>query len=264
MEGTLLIDHFNTLLVGGAAVAANRLHQGLLHAGIDSRLWFASKEFVRQIIPSDLGPGVRPVPWPLPDESLGIKAHRISQQFLRKVQLRLLRSYYRRGKKRKHGGFLGVRQSIATPFDRMFFESDIIHFHWIGNLIDFPSFFHSMPAEKPLVWSLHDMNPMTGGCSHSGDCDGFTRWCGDCPILARPGPEDLSHQELKIKHTSLRDRNVFIVAPSYWMAGMAKRSSLFSKCQVEVIRNPIDTKHFFPVSCAGAVAKHVACRVHTT
>jgi glycosyltransferase involved in cell wall biosynthesis len=126
------------------------------------------------------------------------------------------------------------------------FDGDIVHFHWIGKLIDFPSFFPSMPMDRPLVWSLHDMNPMTGGCFHAMDCDGFTRMCGDCPVLARPGPRDMSYQEMAIKHAALRGRRVSVIAPSHWMAAKARKSSLFSQCSMAVIRNPIDTTAFYP------------------
>ena len=189
---------------------------------------------------------MRAAPWPLADASMAARANRIVHECFRKLQLRLLRSYYRRGRKRRGGGFVGVRQTIKTPFDPAIFDGDIVHFHWVGKLIDFPSFFESMPKERPLVWSLHDMNPMTGGCSHAGDCEGFARRCGDCPILARPGPSDLSNQELSIKHDALQGRRVFVIAPSHWMASMARKSSLFAGCSVSVIRNPIDTSGFYP------------------
>ena len=35
----------------------------------------------------------------------------------------------------------------------------IIHFHWINTFIDVPSFFKY--NKKPVVWTLHDMNPFT-------------------------------------------------------------------------------------------------------
>ncbi len=242
----MLIDHFNTLLSGGAAVAAKRLHLGLLEAGVESRLWYSSDGSRVKKSAIDFVAASNPAPWPLHDASFGLKLKRLANQVLKKIHLRLLRSYYRRGRRKKSGGFIGVRQSTATPYSPKFFEGDIVHFHWIGHLIDFPTFFESVPAGLPLVWSLHDMNPLTGGCSHAGDCEGFTRMCGDCPVLSRPGPRDLSHQELAIKHASLQGRNLSIIAPSQWMAGMAKRSSLFSHCPIKVIHNPVDTSAFFP------------------
>ena len=237
----MYIDHVNTLLSGGAAVAAQRLHRGLLAAGIGSRLWHSPLESA-----AEPAPGLFPTPWPLPDASSGARAIRIAQQLKDRIKLSCVRSYFRRGHRRKSGGFLGFRQAIRTPYEPKIFDGDIVHFHWVGKSIDFPSFFRTMPMDKPLVWSLHDMHPMTGGCSHAYNCVGFTRSCGDCPVLGKPSPHDLSYIELQLKHEALRGRPVSVIAPSHWMASMAKSSSLFRDCSIEVIRNPIDTNAFFP------------------
>jgi hypothetical protein len=112
----LLIDHFNTLLSGGAAVAAKRLHQGLLQSGVESRLWYASDSSRVKKSAIELVAGANPVPWPLHDSSFGVKLKRLARQGLKKIQLRLIRSYYRRGRRMKSGGFIGVRQSISPLF----------------------------------------------------------------------------------------------------------------------------------------------------
>ena len=39
--------------------------------------------------------------------------------------------------------------------------ADIIHLHWIGNFIDFSSFFKNI--SQPIIWTLHDINPITAG-----------------------------------------------------------------------------------------------------
>ena len=36
---------------------------------------------------------------------------------------------------------------------------------------------------KPVVWTLHDTWPFTGGCHHSVDCEKFHSDCGGCPQL---------------------------------------------------------------------------------
>ena len=52
-------------------------------------------------------------------------------------------------------------------------EIDVIHLHWVAKLIDYTSFFASVPDQFPIVWTLHDMNPFTGGCHYAGDCMHF-------------------------------------------------------------------------------------------
>lgn len=46
-------------------------------------------------------------------------------------------------------------------------NADIIHFHWVSGFLDWPSFFQH--NSKPIVWSLHDMNPFLGGFHYLDD-----------------------------------------------------------------------------------------------
>ena len=39
----MIVDHLNTVLRGGAFIAARRLHHALLQAGVASRFWHADK-----------------------------------------------------------------------------------------------------------------------------------------------------------------------------------------------------------------------------
>ena len=48
---------------------------------------------------------------------------------------------------------------------------------------------------KPVIWTMHDMWCMTGICHHAGDCRGYLKKCGNCPLLGkRGGDNDLSHK----------------------------------------------------------------------
>ena len=60
---------------------------------------------------------------------------------------------------------------------------DIIHLHFVAaHYVDY-SFFAK--AKKPVIWTLHDMNPFTGGCHYSGDCVQFEIDCHKCPQIWR-------------------------------------------------------------------------------
>lgn len=237
----MIVDHFNTFLTGGAAVAAGRLHAGLLHAGIDSRLWHAPGQS------SDAAEAMRPVPWPLPARSLADSLRMRLGRSVRALRLAAARQYHRRGRRRRFGAFVDARLASETPYDPSIFQGDIVHLHWIGQLIDYPSFFAAIPPGTPIVWTLHDMNPLTGGCSHAADCDGFTRGCGDCPILARPGPVDLSNAVFRVKQLAVRGTRLHLVAPSEWMAGRARQSGIVGDSPVHVIRHPLDLDAFVPL-----------------
>jgi glycosyltransferase involved in cell wall biosynthesis len=117
----------------------------------------------------------------------------------------------------------------------------------VADFIDYRSFFDSLPDELPIVWTLHDLNPFTGGCHYTGGCDNFTHQCGNCPQLARPGPTDLSYHTHAIKREVLHGRNLRLVAPGEWMREQCRRSSLFGQLEnIHTIHNGLDTAVFAP------------------
>jgi hypothetical protein len=59
--------------------------------------------------------------------------------------------------------------------------SDIYHLHWTNGLLNLGR--ASALRKTPVFWTLHDMNPFTGGCHHSFDCEGYTTDCSGCPAV---------------------------------------------------------------------------------
>lgn len=102
----------------------------------------------------------------------------------------------------------------------------VINLHWISRWIDLPSFFGSLPEGLPVVWSLHDMNPFTGGCHHAGECDRFTNHCGHCPQLKSPGARDDAFRYFQIKSRCYEGLNLHFVGNSEWTTAQARRSEL--------------------------------------
>ena len=41
---------------------------------------------------------------------------------------------------------------------------DLLNLHWTTGFVDVPSFYPAVATRTPIVWTLHDMNPFTGGC----------------------------------------------------------------------------------------------------
>lgn len=128
--------------------------------------------------------------------------------------------------------------------------TDILNLHWVAGFFDYRDFFRKLPAHLPVVWTLHDMNPFTGGCHFDGECGKFAARCGACPQLASNDPSDLSAQVWKRKReafSSLRSTERFhLVTPSRWLQGEVSRSTLMSKFRCTVIPNALDTEQFQP------------------
>jgi glycosyltransferase involved in cell wall biosynthesis len=125
------------------------------------------------------------------------------------------------------------------------FNPDIINLHWVCNgylQIETLSKFN-----KPLVWTLHDMWPFTGGCDYIRDCENFKESCGNCPQLLSGTSWDLSRWVWQRKHKAWGNLNLTIVATSSWMADCARASSLFKHLRVETVPLGLDTAKYRPI-----------------
>lgn len=126
---------------------------------------------------------------------------------------------------------------------------DIVNLHNIHEQMTF-SFLKRLPP-VPVVWTLHDLWPLTGGCCYPYDCDHYIGGCNDqCPQIETPGEMLVSpHEEWKkrqeffVKHTG----QVALVCPSQWLAGVAKKR-LGEAIRVECIPYSLDLNAFVPVT----------------
>ena len=224
---------------GGAALAAHRLHDGL-----NARGDAASTMFVA--LANHPGADVREFnpAWPAP-RGLGRTLFRAGRRWQRNV--------------RSVDGPLFSQEWTAFgryPMTQLP-PADVYHLHWTADLVDF-RMLPALARRAPMVWTLHDMNPFTGGCHYDLHCGRFTTRCGECPILTAPAPDDASaavlRRKAKILDAMPADR-LTVVAPSRWMAAGSRRSRAFGRFDVRVIPNGIDLETFCPVDREAARAR---------
>ena len=128
-------------------------------------------------------------------------------------------------------------------------DNDVLQLHWISQFVDYRAFFASLPPGKPLVWTMHGMEALTGGCHYDGGCGKFTQECGACPQLGSRKEHDLTRKVWQRKRASYEKRRpdkFYLVSPSRWLRDEAKRSSLLSRFPCSVIPNGLDTEVFAP------------------
>jgi glycosyltransferase involved in cell wall biosynthesis len=151
--------------------------------------------------------------------------------------------------------FLSQRQKIVKQFDRvkeklecematlpfsnyqlhkhpMVQEADIINLHWIGGILDYPNFFEH--CQKPIVWTLHDMNPFQGLFHYREDQNRNSK------IIAH---FDSEMKQIKIRAIKLIKCGT-IVSPSKWLMGEVKKSDVFVDFKEEYIPNAINLELF--------------------
>lgn len=210
---------------GGAAAAAWRLHSGLLAEGVESGM------AVLETLGMGNAEGVQgPMGW----------SERLAHRFRKNVEIHGPRWRFPAVSGPFSPSWLGGR--MRRQIDA--FQPDVIHLHWINNGTLSVEAIASW--EVPVVWTLHDMWPLTGGCHYSGGCLRYAAWCGQCPILGSRQENDVSSQLIKRKSAAWENLNLHLVAPSEWMAACARRSRLFQNRPIEVIPYGVDTEIFSP------------------
>lgn len=207
----------------GADMAAIRLHQSLLREGIDSRVKVQVQHSDESTV---YGPSSKT------GRLLSIFRHNIDQ-------LRV--AFYRNRKQHDYfsPAWLPLGQSQIDDFD-----PDIVHLHWVcGGFLSVDSI---ASFNKPVVWTMHDMWPFTGGCHYAGDCRKYENYCGACPKLNSSMENDLSKSINDKKSRKWRDTDLTLIAPSRWLANCGQSSRIFRDKPIVTIPNCIDTEVFKP------------------
>jgi len=218
---------------GGAARAAYRLHRGLRSVGENSSMFVRSKS--------------------TRDENVEIWSRDLSflEKLRARVESRWLSHRFRRYQSTRPEG-LEIFSQARTVYGRQVAgsipDADLYNVHWIRGFVDPLPFFRAVI--RPVVWTLHDMNPFTGGCHVNAGCRRFEEACGKCPQLGSESESDLSRTVWNRKRTAyqsaIQDNQLHVVAPSEWMAKEAQASSLLSGAPVRVVPHGLDETTFHP------------------
>lgn len=141
---------------------------------------------------------------------------------------------------------LGKEFNINKNFESYIESCDIVHLHNIhGYYIDLEDLFGVIKKyNKPVVWTLHDMWPLTGRCAYSFKCEKWKNKCGDCKFkeLYPKTIFDRSKSALELKKKiigSLNRDQLTIVTPSQWLADLCRESYL-KKFKIQVVNNGIE------------------------
>ena len=220
-----LVAHFATKLLGGDGIAAQRLHFALSRTGVESRMYFGEGESLdTTIIPAFQN---RSFLW----RNVAGLAHR--RQRIREA---------------KGCSLFGPRWARRTPIQAFGELPAVINLHRVVNWLDLPSFFGSLPSGLPVVWTLHGLTPITGGCDYAGDCDSFARECGNCPLLKSPHPRDASHRFFLTKAHWFERTNLHFVGNSEWTTTQARRSGLLNHAKsVRTIPLGLNVEQYAPL-----------------
>ena len=228
------------MLTSGAARGALHLHEALLGHGVDSRV-------LSSFSPAESSPfrnTIHAASW------TGVP--KIEARVRSRLEAQYLNTRYPR--RQRHIFSIGA---IGAPIWRhpWILRSDVVHLHWINaGLVRLQSL---RRLKKPIVWTVRDMWPSTGGCHVAMDCTAYTSGCGACPQLRSTRQNDLTKRQVRKKRQLYRQLNVTFVGMSPWGADVLRSSrAVPDRMSIRVIPNAIDTKRFVPHDKAQARAKY--------
>lgn len=205
---------------GGAARAAFRLHEGLLsEPGVES-LWIDPGAGAH-------GEGVHPLETPRKPDPI---RKRLSRRKWSRVVSRQFACTTPPTSNPVGWGGIGMLENLPTP--------DVWNLHWVSWFLDWETMLPWMAERAPIVWTLHDLNPLKG------------IWHYD-PLPGERTSERMKHEQdaMAMKRRALekipRDRLTF-VGPSRWMAEECQKSPVTHGFRVEHIPYGLDTGVFTP------------------
>ena len=153
----------------------------------------------------------------------------------------------------KHG--FGSTKATREFIDKAkILDPDVVHLHNIhGYYINIELLFDYLKqSNKPVVWTLHDCWAFTGHCSYFDyvDCERWQNGCYACP-QNQDYPTSIYIDHSKWNYQKKKEifsgvKNMTIVTPSKWLAGLVKKSFLH-EYPLQVINNGIDLTTFQPV-----------------
>ena len=144
--------------------------------------------------------------------------------------------------------FSAARKGLGLNWADRFSEYDVIFLHWINHgFLSMQDIDDLHALGKPVVWHLHDLWAITGGCHYPGTCHRYVDKCFNCPALVFQGENDRSKEIWRLKRELAQSYKTTFVGASKWIANIATGASISRKSgKVMSIPNPIDINQYQP------------------
>lgn len=201
----LRILHINAgNLSGGAGKGALNVHLALLELGVESKM-------LCQTLPEVKIPEVY------------FYSDNIFRRLKRFLYTQIERFHLLYLNRKSNNLFSSSLVGIDLTKHPLYKWAEIIHLHWINQ--GFVSLNIFDKVDKPIIWTLRDMWPFTGGCHQSFECTRYVIGCGNCPELNSKINFDLSRivYNYKIK----KAKSFQAIGISEWITELALKSKLF-------------------------------------
>jgi glycosyltransferase involved in cell wall biosynthesis len=206
---------------GGSARSAMNLHRSLRAAGVGSRMYVARKHGDDP----DVSEIVRHRALQVIERAAGMIVDGVGLQYL----------FY--------------PSSWWLRADSAFRAADVVQLFNVHGGFFSPHALPWLSRVRPIVWRLSDMWPLTGHCAFSYSCERWRTGCGRCPQLGEYPALSVDTTKVlwHMKGAAYRHSDLTIVAPSRWIAALARESPLMRSLPVHWIPPGVNTDAFSPM-----------------
>jgi glycosyltransferase involved in cell wall biosynthesis len=217
-----VVYHFCALGRGGAAGSSMNIHRGLLRRGWDSR--FVTRAQEKERLPRYL-PNIR-----LMEPEFSFDFQQSQSQGPRPGKT-----------------MFSVDEHIVsneTLLD-LVADADLVNLTWIARFLSVENIAAISATGIPLVITVRDMYPITGGCHYFHGCERYKSGCDACPQIPDVS-DNYPYWVLKTKQELWRRQDMSYVALSEHTEKILRQATLSRDCRIDRIPNFVDFETFYP------------------
>jgi glycosyltransferase involved in cell wall biosynthesis len=205
--------------VGGAGLAARRLHQQLLYDGYDCDFYTLEKS---NFVPST-------------------NEYSIKRSYIRQLLSKFAIFFNEKLTHQIHFSVLSTNAASLDFFRKLSYnKTRVLHFHNWQNLISQKSLLKLISEGFPIVLTLHDERIATGGCHYQLSCTQNKSGCRSCPRASQ-----LLYPQIRWNRQSLsltltgHPTNLVFVSPSEWLKNSVMDSLDIDATEIHKVFNPL-------------------------
>jgi len=225
----LKVVHFSQSdIYGGAAKTALRLHQAMLASGVESKMAVLYKGSKDPTIIRAIG------------ETGMVK---IASHAARHINARIDQKFHP-----NFGFSADLFRGPKAAWEHLVEWADVINLHYINGFLTPGQIFNAAEKHRvPVVWTLQDFSPITGGCHYPGECSGWKRSCGSCPVLSSKRQLDFSRIGWHRRSFAYKKHVINFVAQSSWCKDRLMQAALCQDHKITEIPFVGDKSIFKPL-----------------